>query len=80
MNYLSHYVRSNLTPSRTEMFQKVGWFFFKVVINGDIRIAVQKTIPRWISVLRVVNKETYAVLSRKICGKFDIYEVGIGEN
>ena len=30
--------------------------------NGDLRIAVQKMTSRWISVERVVNKETYAVL------------------
>ena len=34
--------------------------------NGDLRIAVQKTTTRRISVLRIVNKETYAVLSSKL--------------
>ena len=46
--------------------------------NKDIRIAVQKTTPRWISVLRVVNKETYAVLSSNFV--VIMYVVGIGES
>ena len=37
----------------------------KLYPNGDLRIAVQKTTPRWISGLKDVNKETYAVLSSK---------------
>ena len=44
---------------------------------GIFGLHLIKKTPRWLSVLRVVYKETYVMIGS---GKFDIYVVGIEES